>query len=53
MQWKSLHVNTMGQTESDNINKMITISDLVLIQLLTYETVIWDLVNLSQFDRIN
>jgi hypothetical protein len=52
MQWKPLNVNTMGQTGSDNINKIITRSDLVLIQL-TYLTVIWDLVNLSQFDQIN
>ncbi len=52
LQWKPLDVSTLGQRESDNINQMITISDCPLIQkgcLL----VIWDLLNLGQFDHIN
>jgi hypothetical protein len=52
LQWKPLNVITLGQMESDNINRMITITDCLLIQkgcLL----VIWDLLNLGQFDHIN
>ncbi len=33
LQWKLLNVVTLRQTESDNINQMITISNLLLIQL--------------------
>ncbi len=32
LQWNPLNVITWGQRESDNINRMITISDLQLIQ---------------------
>jgi hypothetical protein len=36
IQWKPLNVITLGQRETDNINRMITISELT-----TYERVIW------------
>jgi hypothetical protein len=52
VQWKPLNVITLGQRESENINRMITISDCLLIQsdcLL----VILDLINLGKFDHIN
>ena len=52
IQWKPLNVITLGQMESDNFNRMITITDCLLIQkgcLL----VIWDLLNQGQFDHIN
>ncbi len=43
---------TLGQRESDNINRMITKSDRLLIQSARL-LVIWDLLNLGQFDHIN
>ncbi len=43
---------TLGQREIDNINRMITISDRLLIQSACL-WVIWDLLNLGQFDHIN
>jgi hypothetical protein len=52
MQWKPLNVITLGQRESDNINRMITISDRLLIQSACL-LVIWDLLNLRHFDHIN
>jgi len=36
IQWKPLNVITLGQRETDNINRMITISELT-----TYKRVIW------------
>jgi hypothetical protein len=36
VQWKPLNVITLGQRETDNINRMITISELT-----TYKRVIW------------
>ena len=47
-----LNVITLGQRESDNINRMITISDCLLIKSACL-LVIWDLLNLRQFDHIN
>ncbi len=32
VQWKLLNVITLGQIESDNINQMITLSELLLMQ---------------------
>jgi hypothetical protein len=52
VQWKPLNLITLGQRESDDINRMITISDLPLIKS-TYLLVMLDLVNLRQFDHIN
>jgi hypothetical protein len=52
IQRKQLNVITLGQRESDNINRMITISDRLLIQSACL-LVIWDLLNLGQFDHIN
>jgi hypothetical protein len=52
IQRKPLNVITLGQRESDNINRMITISNRLLKHkaLLLF---IWDLLNLGQFDHIN
>jgi hypothetical protein len=36
VQWKPLNVITLGQIETDNINRMITIS-----KVTTYKRVIW------------
>jgi len=44
-----LNVIALGLIQRNNINQMITISNLVQIQV----TVIWDLANLGQFDCIN
>jgi hypothetical protein len=52
LQGKPLNVITLGQRESDNINRMITISNRLLKQK-AFLLVIWDLLNLGQFDRIN
>ncbi len=52
LQWKSLNVITLGESESDNISQMIIKSDLLLIQS-TKLTVLWDLINLGSFDPIN
>ena len=38
--------------ESDNTNKMITISDLLLMQSTEYY-IIWDVASLGQFGNIN
>ncbi len=43
--WKPLNVIMLGQTESDNINQMIKVSNLLVIQL-TISAFTWDLVNL-------
>jgi hypothetical protein len=43
---------TLGQRESDNIIRMITISE-SLLELNTLLRVIWGMANLGQFDHIN
>ena len=52
IQRKPLNVITLGQRESDNIKRMITISNRILMQS-TLLLVIWDSVNLGQPDQIN
>jgi hypothetical protein len=52
LQWKLLSVITLGQSESDNINQMITISKCLLVQSACLLDS-WDLLNLGQFDHIN
>jgi hypothetical protein len=52
IQRKQLNVITLGQRESDNINRMITISNRLLKQK-AFLLFIWDLLNLGQFDHIN
>ncbi len=52
IQRKPLNVITLGQRESDNINRMITISNCLLKQK-AFLLFIWDLLNLGQFDHIN
>jgi hypothetical protein len=44
-----LNVIALGLIQRNNMNQMITISNLVQTQV----TVIWDLANLGQFDCIN
>jgi hypothetical protein len=51
--WKPHNVITLGQRESDDINQMITKCNCLLIQSTYYFMVIWDLVNLEQFDHSN
>ena len=52
MQWKRLNMISLGQRKSDNINWMVAISNCLLIRSACL-VVIWDLLNLGQFDHIN
>ena len=52
IQRKPLNVITLGQRESDNINRMITISNCRLIQSTNF-LFFGELVNLGQFDHSN
>jgi hypothetical protein len=51
LQWMTLYVITLGRSQTDNFNQTRTISGFLLIQS-TKVAVIWDLVNLGQFDNI-
>jgi hypothetical protein len=52
MEWKLLNVIALGERESDNTNRIMIISDPLLIQSAC-SLVIWDLLNQGQFDPIN
>jgi hypothetical protein len=52
LQWKPHDVITLGRSQSANINRMITISGLLLKQS-TKVTFIWDIIILCQLDYIN
>jgi hypothetical protein len=53
VQWKPLNVITMRQTESESIDRRVTICNLLLIQIVIYLAVTWDFAFLNQFDHMN
>jgi hypothetical protein len=50
--WKLHYMIILGKSQSDPIYQILAISNLLLVNNISFP-VIWDLVNLGQFDRIN